>query len=774
MYLINHVSRKLKEKLFAAKKAPEHSLTLRLIILAAMLVPLLALARVSVLWPHALLAGLGMSLGHGYIYRCREQPSQLVRAVMFTAIHLALFWMFYGLFNGLAVPQAQFAMFAQAITSFDLRYRANLFNTLIHSLANLYVAASLSRTTELGLYLILFAGLVLAAFFVVGKEDGLRLARLYPKVSPASQTALPHSPTPKRAYLIFGLSFGGAALAGILIVFIFTPRFAGRPLFPPFTLNAPMQGSIKSEIINPGLPLVQINGWSDGTSDYYYGFDTELDLRYRGGLSDAMVMVVRSPSRSYWRSHSYDFYNGLGWSQSDKSLAEIRGRAQVIFEIFPPLGAPLSEAEAAGRGQRRPGSPHHIQELFDLEKPAGAYHSPDQQIVQTFTIVREQPNLIFAAYRPAEVFIPAEQVSLDSCDGIRLPQPLQAGLTYSVISYRPDFEPAQLRRASTAYPPDIARRYLQLPDNISERVRTLARTLTAPYDNNYDKIVALNEHLLREYPYNFFPPPHPPGAEVVDTFLFEDREGVCEQYVTALVIMARSLGIPARLASGYGAGDYNPITGYYEVRLNHAHSWAEIYFPEYGWAPFDPTPGWTPQPYPTPVQTWLFSNSNEFLTEALSGLNLPLAALMSSGMAGLSLLGLILVGGILVAALVWLAVWLSRRLSRIWAWRAAQRYSRLSVDPTRRLILKLYHRGTGLLTRRAKHPPRQPWETLGEYAQRAGPSPALLQLTQAAEVAAYQPETPGPNAVAQAQAALAALREEITLPQRPDPNEDWS
>ena len=109
-------------------------------------------------------------------------------------------------------------------------------------------------------------------------------------------------------------------LCAIFCAFLFTPRFAGRPLVPPFTINVPLRGGVKSQIINPGVPLVQINGWSDGSSDYFYGFDTNLDLRYRGGLSDEMVMYVRSPSRSYWRSHSYDFYTGDSWGQSDPTL----------------------------------------------------------------------------------------------------------------------------------------------------------------------------------------------------------------------------------------------------------------------------------------------------------------------------------------------------------------------------------------------------------------------------------------------------------------------
>ncbi len=629
---------KLKKK-FSQK--PEHSLTLRYVILAAMLVPLPALARVhNGLWPHVILAAIGMSAGHWYSYHNLKKGSQVVRAIMFIAVHLALCWLFVGLFENLTVPQAQFAIFAQAITSFDLRHRSSLFNTLIHSLANLYVAASLSRTTELAIYLILFTVLVLVAFFIADKETGLKSARLRPK-SGASQTSGKAFSPQTRSMTAFGFSAGAIVLLATFIAFLFTPRFANRPIVPPFTINVPLRGGVTAEIINPGVPLVQINGWSDEVGDYYFGFDTSLDLRYRGGLSDNIVMYVRSPSRSYWRSHSYDFYDGVIWSQSDKTVTKIDAQG-IYFELPFPLGSHLSQAklgELQAGGNRvwdPPDEIRHFEELIASEPPdtTGPNWRGNQQVVQTFNIVTEQPNLVFAAYRPTELFIVSESVSLDSNDGIRLPEPLEAGMTYSVISYRPEFDPDTLRQASTAYPTRIAQRYLQLPNNISDRVKHLANTLTAPYDNTFDKVQALNNHLLTEYPYNFFPPAHPPGAEAVDAFLFVDREGFCEQYVTALVVMARTLGIPARLTTGYGSGHYNPVTGYYQVRFSDAHSWAEVYFPEHGWVPFDPTPGWEPQPYPTPIQTWFLSDNGQLLKQ-LSGLNLPIKQVASKGWAGL-------------------------------------------------------------------------------------------------------------------------------------------
>jgi hypothetical protein len=741
-----------------AQKIPENSLSLRLIILAAMLTPLLALARTRIdLLPHALAASILVGLGHWYSYRQRTKPSQLVRGLLFMGINLALCGMFAGLMWGGTVPQAQFAIFTQGITSFDLRYRNSLFNTLIHSLAILYVTATLSRTTELALYLLLFGGLALAAFFTAERAAGLASVRLTPAiVNPA-----------RRPLTLFSLAFGTMALVVVVILFLFTPRFANRPIVPPFSLNLPLRGNTTAEIINPGVPVVQVNGWSNDSSDYYYGFDTSLDLRYRGGLSNEIVMYVRSPSRSYWRSHSYDQYDGLTWQQGERTLVDLE-RAGIYFELPVPLGSPQSQTKSAELGEDGhrhlhddPGMPRHLQEILNEDIPAKESWRKDQQIVQTFNLVREQPNLVFAAYRPAEIFITTEQVSLDQGDGIRLPEPLQAGMTYSVVSYRPDFNPAALRLDnSQAYPPDIIRRYLQLPNNISPRVKNLAISLTVTRHTNYDKVEALNTHLLTQYPYNFFPPPHPPGAEVVDNFLFVDREGVCEQYATALVVMARAVGIPARLAAGYGAGTYNPITGYYEVHYSDAHSWVEIYFPQTGWVPFDPTPGWNAQPYPTPIQTWLFSDNGQMLKQ-LTGLDLPLHQMASGALAGLTFFVPFLVGSALVVGLVLLLYYLGRYLYRRRQARRRERYSSLgNDDTTRRRILALYRQGLRLLPRR-RYPPRAPTETIAEHARRVGPFSALTHLSRLAELAAYRPAPPEADAVEQARRSVQELRQQL-------------
>jgi hypothetical protein len=120
-------------------------------------------------------------------------------------------------------------------------------------------------------------------------------------------------------------------------------------------------------------------------------------------------------------------------------------------------------------------------------------------------------------------------------------------------------------------------------------VRELAAAVTADAPTTYDKIQALEAWMGANTKYTLDIPPLPEGQDAVDRFLFVDHRGFCEQIGTSLVVMLRSLGIPARLAVGYASGERNPFTGLYEVRAKDAHAWAEVYFPGVGWQAFDPT-----------------------------------------------------------------------------------------------------------------------------------------------------------------------------------------
>jgi hypothetical protein len=119
-------------------------------------------------------------------------------------------------------------------------------------------------------------------------------------------------------------------------------------------------------------------------------------------------------------------------------------------------------------------------------------------------------------------------------------------------------------------------------------VTALARESTAGAPTAYDKALALQDH-LRTYPYTLELDAPPADRDVVDYFLFDLKRGYCDYYASAMVVMARSVGLPARLAVGYTTGAYDQDDQVYRVSMAEAHSWPEIYFNEFGWIPFEPT-----------------------------------------------------------------------------------------------------------------------------------------------------------------------------------------
>ncbi|SES15973.1 transglutaminase TgpA family protein [Salisediminibacterium halotolerans] len=154
----------------------------------------------------------------------------------------------------------------------------------------------------------------------------------------------------------------------------------------------------------------------------------------------------------------------------------------------------------------------------------------------------------------------------------------------------------ELRELSEDDPDGITGRYLQLPDDLPERVIDLAAELTEDEDNRYDQAVAVEDHLHGpDFDYVTEDVAVPGEDEdYVDQFLFETQEGYCDNYSTAMVVLLRAADIPARWVKGFTAGEEienGEDMNRYEVTNANAHSWVEVYFPEVGWIPFEPTQG---------------------------------------------------------------------------------------------------------------------------------------------------------------------------------------
>ncbi|OQY33985.1 MAG: hypothetical protein B6243_05960 [Anaerolineaceae bacterium 4572_5.2] len=125
---------------------------------------------------------------------------------------------------------------------------------------------------------------------------------------------------------------------------------------------------------------------------------------------------------------------------------------------------------------------------------------------------------------------------------------------------------------------------------LSVRRNCAPRDLTATEATPYDRAKAI-EGYLRTFPYTLDLPAPPRGRDIADYFLFDLRRGYCDYYASTMAVMSRAAGLPARLVVGYASGDYDKAQDRYIVTAANAHSWVEIYFPTYGWIPFEPTAG---------------------------------------------------------------------------------------------------------------------------------------------------------------------------------------
>jgi hypothetical protein len=135
----------------------------------------------------------------------------------------------------------------------------------------------------------------------------------------------------------------------------------------------------------------------------------------------------------------------------------------------------------------------------------------------------------------------------------------------------------------------VRRRYLQLPRTVPRRVIDLAHEATRGAASAYDKAADLEMYLRTHFIYSTHVSAIPPEQDWVDYFLFDAKQGYCDYFATAMVVLLRADGVPARVASGFAPGEFDAATGVSTVRENHAHSWVEAYFPRFGWITFEPS-----------------------------------------------------------------------------------------------------------------------------------------------------------------------------------------
>jgi transglutaminase-like putative cysteine protease len=303
------------------------------------------------------------------------------------------------------------------------------------------------------------------------------------------------------------------------------------------------------------------------------GFNNEVNLGSIGEIKqlNSVVMYVQFLGNSQaaptlrWRGVTLGLFDGHRWFnpvQDGTLLSRADGRLD-----FTPLYPLWNDVLVPAHHRGLPHTTHYRV----LMEPIGE-------------------NVFFLAPKPQALLGPALEISADDTGAVRDIDRERVINSYEAISVIEPPNPAELRADSTVYPPEIQLRYLQLPKRLDPRVRELAEQVTQEAANPYDKAMALQSHLRTQYGYTLQLPSSPPPDPLAN-FLFERKRGHCEYFASAMAIMLRTLGIPARLVNGFLSGEFNQFTGSYVVRARDAHSWVEAYFPGHGWVTFDPTPG---------------------------------------------------------------------------------------------------------------------------------------------------------------------------------------
>lgn len=296
-------------------------------------------------------------------------------------------------------------------------------------------------------------------------------------------------------------------------------------------------------------------------------------------LSDTPVMYVETTDFDYWRAIASDKYTGRGWQNTTGEEARATLGQSSVEAARTPLepGVTLPTSDIKER--------YPVTQTIELL----------QDRKDDFVVVGGQaesislPTLIEHNFITSQGSAPEPNFTDTSIIISQLP--LQAGGVYSVTALMSFADEQSLRNAGVEYPDWVRQRYLQLPDTITDRTRAKALEVVqaAGAENAYDITLAIQNY-LRTFPYNQNIEMAPGNQDVVDYFLFDRREGYCDYYATSMVVMLRTLGVPARWVQGYAGGVYDSERQAYLVRENIAHSWPEVYFPGFGWQRFEPTP----------------------------------------------------------------------------------------------------------------------------------------------------------------------------------------
>jgi protein-glutamine gamma-glutamyltransferase len=448
-------------------------------------------------------------------------------------------------------------LFATLVRLYSARSNRDYTFLAVLAVASMLVSAIL--TVETGFLIALAIFLVLSVSTFVALEIRRSSAgAVSPVLEPRSATARQLN----RALGLTSLLVAASVLAVGIVLFFLIPRFT--------------TGYLGSLSLQPGL----LTGFSDNVALGQIG-----EIKQ----NPAVVMRIRiegDPARAsdmHWRGIVLTNFTGTSWTtpRQDQTEIEPNPGGEYLFAPPPRLGDRFN-------------SLHYTVLMEPIATEAIFVAPPVESITGKFGldgVPAHHPTDAKGFLLPAGAVLNRGYLLIDRTGSLFNPTRNNSKIRYEGTARLSLATPADLRAASTDVPQDIREDYLQLPPQLDPRIKKLATDITARSKNDYDRAADIRRYLIGHYSYTLnLTGPAGRNGDPLAYFLFTSRAGHCEYFATAMTVMLRTLGVPARYVTGFLPGEYNDVGGDYIIRGSDAHAWVEVFFRGYGWVTFDPTP----------------------------------------------------------------------------------------------------------------------------------------------------------------------------------------
>lgn len=399
-----------------------------------------------------------------------------------------------------------------------------------------------------------------------------------------------------------------------------------------------------------------------GSGSSFAQFDDQFEMGGALKLGSDPVAVLQSDQPHYLAAQRYSVYDGRGWSSDvSESITGNNGPVSAPSLTFPPNFPLYLPDDMASSGQGVSGKVEVLKPTGPRLLTIETYISTSEQAnvslswrqvndkpfdlddISSFPIelrdiatlllantfvegndgslqpadpdAREPVNRAKAALaarflsvrweidddgKPTTLYVTGWLPNYDDVDSISVDQMPQEGDSYLVAGIESTASEDQLEAAGTNYPAYIDDRYLDLPTSVTAETRRLAQDVAGQAGSPYEQAMAIQTFLRETFGYDESIAGPASGQDAVDYFLFQEQKGYCEYFASAMVVMLRALDVPARVVAGFREVPYDQEAGGYLYTEKQAHTWVEVYFPSYGWIPFEPTPGVSPFEHDNP------------------------------------------------------------------------------------------------------------------------------------------------------------------------------